>query len=172
MSTYFPKEGDITRKWFVVDASGLALGRLASRVARILMGKESPKYTPFIDTGDHVIVINAEKVVLTGKKEDQKIYRHFTGYPGGLVETTVQRVRQHRPQRDAERLGTLVMIGGVVMLALFALEVWSKGAILRFVPSLFAIACMSATSSCTRATAGPHTFSISALARLPSFMTA
>jgi large subunit ribosomal protein L13 len=84
MSTYFPKEGEIVRKWYVVDASGLALGRLASRVARILMGKENPKYTPFIDTGDHVVVLNAEKVKLTGMKAEAKVYQHYTGYPGGL----------------------------------------------------------------------------------------
>jgi ribosomal protein L13 len=84
MSTYFPKEGDIARKWFVVDASGLPLGRLASRVARILIGKENPKYTPFIDTGDHVVIINAEKIKITGMKADQKVYHRYTGYPGGL----------------------------------------------------------------------------------------
>ena len=84
MSTYFPKEGEIARKWFVVDATGQALGRLASRVARILMGKENPQYTPFIDTGDHVIVINADKVRTTGFKAEQKQYHHYTGYPGGL----------------------------------------------------------------------------------------
>jgi len=84
MSTYFPKEGDIARKWLVVDASGQTLGRLASQVARILMGKESPKYTPFIDAGDHVIVLNAEKVKTTGMKSEQKKYQHYTGYPGGL----------------------------------------------------------------------------------------
>ena len=84
MSTYFPKEGDIVRKWFVVDASGQALGRLASQVARILMGKESPKYTPFIDAGDHVVVINAEKVKISGMKSEQKQYHRYTGYPGGL----------------------------------------------------------------------------------------
>ena len=84
MSTYFPKEGEIARKWFVVDASGQTLGRLASQVARILMGKESPRYTPFLDTGDHVIVVNAEKVKVTGMKAEQKKYQHYTGYPGGL----------------------------------------------------------------------------------------
>jgi large subunit ribosomal protein L13 len=84
MSTYFPKKGEIARKWFVIDASGQALGRLASRVARILMGKENPKYTPFLDTGDHVIVVNAEKVKLTGMKGEAKVYQHYTGYPGGL----------------------------------------------------------------------------------------
>ena len=84
MSTYFPKEGDIARKWYVVDATDQALGRLASQVARILMGKESPKYTPFIDAGDHVVVINAEKIKISGMKSEQKQYHRFTGYPGGL----------------------------------------------------------------------------------------
>jgi large subunit ribosomal protein L13 len=84
MSTYFPKAGDIARKWYVVDATGQALGRLASQVARILMGKESPKYTPFIDAGDHVVVINAEKVKISGMKSEQKQYHRYTGYPGGL----------------------------------------------------------------------------------------
>jgi large subunit ribosomal protein L13 len=84
MSTYFPKAREIARKWYVVDASGQTLGRLASQVARILMGKENPKYTPFLDTGDHVIVINADKIKMTGMKSEQKAYHHYTGYPGGL----------------------------------------------------------------------------------------
>src|ERR1700733_10775437 len=84
MSTYFPKEGEIVRKWYVVDADGQILGRLASQVARILMGKENPQYTPFLDTGDHVIVINAEKIKTTGVKAEQKQYHRYTGYPGGL----------------------------------------------------------------------------------------
>ncbi len=84
MSTYFPKAGEIVRKWYVVDASGQTLGRLASQVARILMGKENPQYTTFLDTGDHVIVINAEKIKTTGFKSEQKVYQHYTGYPGGL----------------------------------------------------------------------------------------
>ncbi|MBV8053173.1 MAG: 50S ribosomal protein L13 [Acidobacteriaceae bacterium] len=84
MSTYFPKAGEIARKWYVVDASGQTLGRLASQVARRLMGKENPRYTPFLDTGDHVIVINAEKVKITGMKAEQKVYQRYTGYPGGL----------------------------------------------------------------------------------------
>jgi len=84
MSTYFPKAGEIARKWYVVDASDQALGRLASKIALILMGKESPKYTPFLDTGDHVVVINAEKIKITGMKSEQKAYHRYTGYPGGL----------------------------------------------------------------------------------------
>jgi large subunit ribosomal protein L13 len=98
MATYFPKEGDIARKWFVVDASGLPLGRLASRVARILMGKENPKYTPFIDTGDHVVVINAEKIKVTGMKGEQKLYHHYTGYPGGLKTEEIKKRMTRKPE--------------------------------------------------------------------------
>ena len=102
MSTYFPKQGEIARKWYVVDASGQALGRLASRVARILMGKENPKYTPFIDMGDHVIVINADKVKLTGMKAEAKVYQHYTGYPGGLRTESYRRRTQRRPEAVIE----------------------------------------------------------------------
>ncbi len=98
MSTYFPKEGEIARKWYVVDASGQTLGRLASRVARILMGKENPKYTPFIDTGHHVIVINADKVKTTGVKAEQKKYQHYTGYPGGLRTEEYTKRMQRKPE--------------------------------------------------------------------------
>jgi large subunit ribosomal protein L13 len=102
MSTYFPKQGEIARKWYVVDASGQTLGRLASSVARILMGKENPKYTPFIDTGDHVIVINAEKVKVTGMKADQKVYHRYTGYPGGLRTEQFRKLTARRPERVIE----------------------------------------------------------------------
>jgi len=102
MSTYFPKEGEIARKWYVVDASGQTLGRLASQVARILMGKESPKYTPFIDTGDHVIVINAEKVKTTGMKSEQKAYHHYTGYPGGLRTEDFKKRMVRKPEMIIE----------------------------------------------------------------------
>jgi len=98
MSTYFPKEGEIVRKWFVVDAAGQPLGRLASRVARILMGKENPKYTPFIDTGDHVVVINAEQVKVTGMKVEQKKYQHYTGYPGGLRTEDMKKRLVRKPE--------------------------------------------------------------------------
>src|SRR5215475_9058596 len=84
MVTRFPGGQEIARRWFVVDAQGQTLGRLASRVAAILAGKESPRYTPFIDTGDHVIVINAGKIRVTGMKSEQKIYHRYTGFPGGL----------------------------------------------------------------------------------------
>ena len=85
MNTYMP-HGNIERKWYVVDAEGKTLGRLASQVAAVLMGKNKPTYTPSLDTGDHVIVINTDKMVLTGKKLDQKVYRTYTGYRSGLRE--------------------------------------------------------------------------------------
>ena len=102
MSTYFPKAGEIARKWYVVDASGKALGRLSSQVARILMGKESPKYTPFLDTGDHVVVINAEKVKMTGMKAEQKVYQHYTGYPGGLRTEEYKKLMVRKPEAVIE----------------------------------------------------------------------
>jgi large subunit ribosomal protein L13 len=98
MSTYFPKAGEIARKWYVVDASGKALGRLASQVARILMGKENPGYTPFLDTGDHVIVINADKVRMTGMKAELKVYQHYTGYPGGLRTEEFRQRAARKPE--------------------------------------------------------------------------
>src|ERR1700746_3134016 len=99
MSTRFPSGQEIARKWYVVDASGQTLGRLASRVARILSGKENPIYTPFLDTGDHVIVINAEKIRVTGMKSEQKVYRHYTGYPGGLRQEEFRKAFDRRPER-------------------------------------------------------------------------
>ncbi len=98
MSTYFPKQGEIVRKWYVIDASGQTLGRLASRAARILTGKNNPRYTPFIDTGDHVVVINADKVKLTGLKSEAKMYRHYTGFPGGLREEEYKKRMQRKPE--------------------------------------------------------------------------
>ena len=103
MSTYFPKQGDIVRKWYVVDASGQTLGRLASRVAHILMGKENPRYTPFIDTGDHVVVINAEKIRTTGMKAEQKVYQHYTGYPGGLRTEEFKKLSVRKPEMIVEQ---------------------------------------------------------------------
>jgi large subunit ribosomal protein L13 len=102
MSTEFPSKNGIERQWHVIDAESVVLGKLASKAAMLLMGKTKPSYTPFLDTGDHVIVINADKVKLTGRKEDSKVYRHFTGYPGGLVETSFKRVRETRPARIVE----------------------------------------------------------------------
>lgn len=101
MSTYFPK-GEVARKWFVVDADGQTLGRLASRVARILSGKDSPKYTPFIDTGDHVVVINAEKIKITGLKAESKKYYNYSGYPGGMKEEEFLKRLARRPELIVE----------------------------------------------------------------------
>ena len=101
MSTYFPK-GEIARKWYVVDASGQTLGRVASRVARILAGKDSPKYTPFIDTGDHVIVINADKVRVTGMKADDKVYYRVTGFPGGIRSEQYKKRLERKPEEVLE----------------------------------------------------------------------
>ena len=91
-TTYIAKKADIERKWYVVDAEGKTLGRLASEVAKILKGKNKPIYTPFIDTGDYVIVINAEKMSVTGKKLNQKLYTHHTGYIGGLKQVTLNKM--------------------------------------------------------------------------------
>ena len=92
MKSYMAKPNEIERKWYVVDADGKVLGRLASEVASILRGKNKPIYTPHVDTGDHVIILNAEKVVLTGKKLDQKMFRRHSLYPGGLKETPYRKI--------------------------------------------------------------------------------
>src|ERR1035441_8637676 len=102
MSTEFPSKNAIVRKWHVIDAQDVILGKLASKAAMVLMGKTKPSYTPFMDTGDHVIVLNADKVRFSGKKEENKVYRNFTGYPGGLVETSLKRVRAEKPVRIVE----------------------------------------------------------------------
>jgi large subunit ribosomal protein L13 len=102
MSTEFPSKNGMNRRWHVIDAQDVVLGKLASKAAMLLMGKTKPSYTPFLDSGDHVIVINAEKIRLTGGKENKKVYRHFTGYPGGLVEMSFKRVRAERPVRIVE----------------------------------------------------------------------
>ena len=96
-TTYIAKKADIERKWYVVDAEGKTLGRLASEVAKILKGKNKPIYTPFIDTGDYVIVINAEKISVTGKKLNQKLYTHHTGYIGGLKQVTLNKMLETKP---------------------------------------------------------------------------
>ena len=102
MKTVFPSKGEITRCWFVIDAGEAALGRVASKAAKVLMGKHKPSYTPFLDTGDHVIVVNADRCKLTGKKESQKLYRRHSGYPGGLTEIVASKVRAARPVRMVE----------------------------------------------------------------------
>ena len=102
MKTSIPSPGDITRQWHLIDAEEAVLGRIASTAAKILMGKHKPSYTPFLDTGDHVVVVNAAKVKLTGNKEEQKLYRRHSGYPGGLTETQARKVRVSRPTRMVE----------------------------------------------------------------------
>lgn len=102
MPTVMPKESEIERKWFVVDAEGKVLGRLASRVASILRGKHKPTFTPHLDVGDHVVVINAEKICLTGRKLTDKAYRWHTGYIGGLKEVTAGTMLKTHPERVIE----------------------------------------------------------------------
>ena len=104
MSTYFPSGKGLAenRKWYVVDASGKTVGRLATEVARMISGKNNPAWTPFMDMGDHVVVINASKAVFTGSKNDQKLYRRHTLYPGGLRETTVKEMFEKKPEKVIE----------------------------------------------------------------------
>jgi large subunit ribosomal protein L13 len=101
-STYLPKIEGLERKWFVIDAKDVVLGKLATEAASILAGKRKPIYTPFLDTGDHVVVINAEKVHLTGKKEADKFYHRHSGYPGGIKSTAAGDVRKRNPARIIE----------------------------------------------------------------------
>ena len=104
MSTYFPSAKGLaeSRKWFVVDAAGKTVGRLATEVARMISGKNNPAWTPFMDMGDHVVVINARKAIFTGSKNDQKLYRRHTLYPGGLRETTVKEMFEKKPEKVIE----------------------------------------------------------------------
>lgn len=102
VKTYVPKLAEIDRRWWVVDAEGMTLGRLATEVAVRLRGKHKPTFTPFLDTGDHVIVVNARKVVLSGRKWDQKLYRRYSGYPGGLKEIPAVNLMKQHPQRLVE----------------------------------------------------------------------
>jgi large subunit ribosomal protein L13 len=99
MKTFSAKKEDITRAWHLIDAEGQVLGRLAVQVAGLLRGKNKPIFTPHVDTGDHVVVVNAEKVVLTGDKLRQKMYRHHSGYPGGLKETSAETLLREKPER-------------------------------------------------------------------------
>ena len=98
MNTYMAKPAEVERKWYVIDAEGQVLGRLASQVANILRGKNKPIYTPNMDTGDYVIIVNASKAVLTGKKLDQKVYYHHSGYAGGLKETKYRKLMAEKPE--------------------------------------------------------------------------
>lgn len=102
MKTYMAKKGEVKRKWYVVDAEGKILGRLASEVAKIIRGKHKPEFTPHIDVGDHVIILNAEKVVLTGKKLDQKFHRRHSGHPGGFKQIKYSKFMVDRPEKAVE----------------------------------------------------------------------
>lgn len=99
MKSYLAKPNEVERKWYLVDAEGKTLGRLSTQIATILRGKNKPEFTPYVDTGDFVIVINAEKVVLTGKKLDQSFHTHHTGYPGGLKQVSLRRILAEKPEQ-------------------------------------------------------------------------
>lgn len=103
MKTYSAKKEDLTQKWYVVDAEGKTLGRLATRVADILRGKTKPQFTPHVDCGDFVVVINAEKIKVTGKKETQKVYSRHSGFPHGFKQETLKSLRERRPTAIVER---------------------------------------------------------------------
>ena len=117
MKTYMP-HGNIERKWYVVDAEGKTFGRLASQVAAILMGKNKPTYTPSLDTGDYVIVVNTDKLVLTGKKLDKKVYRSYTGYRGGLREISYKK-RDFAFEKAVERMMPKNKIGSQMLSKLY-----------------------------------------------------
>ena len=103
MGSFVPTAGSVERQWHVIDAEGQVLGRVATEAARLLQGKHKPVYTPHIDTGDHVVIVNAAKVRLTGRKEEQKLYRYHSGYEGGLREERAKDVRQKQPGPDRRR---------------------------------------------------------------------
>ena len=103
MPTYVATPKSVTSRWHLIDAEGQVLGRIATHAARLLQGKHKATYTPFIDTGDHVVIINVAKVKLTGRKDEQKIYRNHSGYPGGLREVRAKVVRQRQPIRLVEQ---------------------------------------------------------------------
>jgi large subunit ribosomal protein L13 len=102
MKTVSTKPAEVTRDWYVVDAEGLTLGRLATEIARRLRGKHKPEYTPHVDTGDYIVVVNAEKVHVTGKKAQDKMYYRHTGYPGGLRSMSFEQMVEHAPERTIE----------------------------------------------------------------------
>jgi len=97
--TFYPKPGDVTKEWYVVDAAGQNLGRLATRLARLLLGKDKPQFTPGVDVGDYVVVVNAEKIAVTGKKLDDKFYYRHSGYPGGLKKISLRNQLAKFPDR-------------------------------------------------------------------------
>ncbi len=103
MKSYMARPLEVERKWYVVDAEGRTLGRLATEIATLLRGKNKPRYTPHVDTGDFVVVVNAEKVVVTGKKAEQKVYRRHSGRPGGLKETSYEVLLERRPEEILRR---------------------------------------------------------------------
>lgn len=102
MSTFLAKHNEVERKWYLVDATDLVLGNVATKVASILRGKHKPIYTPHVDTGDYVVIINAEKIRVTGNKDEQKVYKHYTGYAGGLREIPYKEVLAKHPERILE----------------------------------------------------------------------
>ncbi len=102
MSTFLAKHNEVERKWYLVDATDLVLGNVATKVASILRGKHKPIYTPHVDTGDYVVIINAEKIRVTGNKDEQKVYKHYTGYAGGLREIPYKEVLSKHPERILE----------------------------------------------------------------------
>jgi large subunit ribosomal protein L13 len=103
VKTYYAKPAEVEREWLLIDATDMVLGRLASEVAKILKGKNKPTYTPHVDTGDYVIIVNASKIRVTGNKAAKKSYFHHTGYPGGLKETTFERMITRHPDRVVEK---------------------------------------------------------------------
>ncbi|HHX13420.1 MAG TPA: 50S ribosomal protein L13 [Clostridiales bacterium] len=98
MNTFSAKPHEVERKWYLIDAEGKTLGRLCTEAASILRGKKKPIFTPHVDTGDYVIIINAEKIEVTGRKREKKIYKHYTGYPGGLREVTFEKLQAKKPE--------------------------------------------------------------------------
>lgn len=98
MKTFSAKPHEVKREWFVIDATDKVLGRLSTEIARRLKGKHKPEYTPHVDTGDHIVIINAEKVAVTGNKEEAKMYYHHTGFPGGIKETNLRKLREKAPE--------------------------------------------------------------------------
>ena len=103
MKTYQPKKKEVKREWHLIDADGQVLGRMATGISKLLMGKHKPKYASHIDMGDYVVVLNASKVELTGRKKDQKVYRGHSGYPGGFKEVSFQKMIQEHPERVIEK---------------------------------------------------------------------
>jgi large subunit ribosomal protein L13 len=130
MRTYIAKEGEVDKKWVLIDGEGLVVGRLATLVAMRLKGKHKPNYTPHVDTGDNVVIINAEKVIFTGKKTDDKIYYRHTGYPGGIKKRTPRRILEGRnPERVVElAIGRMLARGPLQRKLMRNLKVYKGGA--------------------------------------------